>query len=108
MKKNLLRFILRILLLSIIFSSQKISAQTNAAITSWLQNTTLTGRHYVSGNSTAIVDAILANVQSVKYSSSWVYVTTQGIPTYPTGPFLDGNPSLATGQNAIFKIPLNP
>jgi hypothetical protein len=37
-----------------------------------------------------------------------VYVSTNGIPAYPTGPFLDGNPSLATDQNAIFKFPLNP
>jgi hypothetical protein len=85
-------------------------AQTNPAITSWLRNTTsITGRHYVSGNSTPVVDAALANVQKVQYSTDWVYVTTNGIPSYITGPFLDGNPSLATTQNgAIFKIPLNP
>ena len=85
-------------------------AQTNPAITSWLRNTTsITGRHYVSGNSTPITDAVLANVQKVQYSTNWVYVTTNGIPAYITGPFLDGNPSLATTQNgAIFKIPLTP
>lgn len=77
-------------------------------ITSWLQNNSITGRHYVSGNSTPIVDAVLANVQTVQYSSSWVYVTTNGIPAYITGPFLDGNPSLASDQNAIFKFPLVP
>lgn len=84
-------------------------AQTNPAITSWLLNSTgITGRHYVSGNSTPITDNVQANVQTVQYSSSWVYVTTQGIPTYITGPFLDGNPSLASAQNAIFKLPLTP
>ena len=83
-------------------------AQVNPAISSWLQNTTLTGKHYVSGNPTPIVDADLANVQSVQYSTSWVYATTKGIPSYITGPFLDGNPSLATNQNAIFKFPLAP
>lgn len=82
--------------------------QSNPAILNWLQNTTVTGRHYVQGNSTAIDDAVLANVQSVQYSSNWVYVSTHGIPTYVTGPFLDGNPSLASDQNAIFKFPLNP
>jgi len=84
--------------------------QTNPIITKWLQNTTgITGRHYVSGNSTPIVDAVLANVQTVQYSANWVYVTTNGIPAYITGPFLDGNPSLATTQaGAIFKFPLNP
>ena len=84
-------------------------AQTNPAITSWLRNTTsITGRHYVSGNSTPITDATLANVQKVQYSTNYVYVSTNGIPSYVTGPFLDGNPNLAGTQNAIFKFPLTP
>jgi len=85
-------------------------SQTNPAITGWLRNTTgITGRHFVSGNSTPIVDTPLANVQTVQYSTNWVYVTTNGIPAYITGPFLDGNPSLATSQaGAIFKFPLTP
>ena len=83
-------------------------AQTNPAITQWLQNTTIYGGHYISGNSTVIQDNVLANVQKVQYSSDYVYVSTHGIPAYPTGPFLDGNPSLATDQSAIFKFPLNP
>ncbi len=59
------------------------TAQLNPAITNWLVNTTnITGRHYVSG--------------------------TTGIPAYITGPFLDGNPSLATAQNRIFRITLTP
>ena len=86
-----------------------LQAQTNPAITKWLQNTTnIMGRHYVSGNSTPINDNVLANVQTVQYSANSVYVTTHGIPAYITGPFLDGNPSLATDQNAIYKLPLNP
>ncbi|MFM2230225.1 MAG: hypothetical protein RL607_1483 [Bacteroidota bacterium] len=85
------------------------NAQTNPAITQWMQNTTnIMGRHYVSGNSTPINDNVLANVQTVQYSATSVYVTTHGIPAYITGPFLDGNPSLATDQNAIYKLPLNP
>jgi hypothetical protein len=84
-------------------------AQTNPAILHWIQNTTnIMGRHYVNGNSTPINDNVLANVQAVNYSNNWVYVTTTGIPAYITGPFLDGNPSLAQNQNAIFKISLNP
>ena len=78
------------------------------AITSWLQNTTETGTYYVSGNSTAIDNGILYNCQKVEYSADFVYVTTKGIPAYPTGPFLDGNPSQASDQDAIYKIPLNP
>lgn len=81
----------------------------NPALSSWIQNTTgITGSHYVNGNSTPITDNVLANVQSVQYSSNWVYVRTNGIPAYTTGPFLDGNPSLATAQNGYFKISLNP
>lgn len=83
-------------------------AQTNPAITSWLQNTTTTGSYYMSGNSTAIDNGIAVNCQQVEYSTDWVYVTTHGIPSYPTGPFLDGNPSQATDQAAIFKVPLVP
>lgn len=103
MKKN-------ILTIALISGSIIMVAQTNPAISSWLINTTgITGRHYVSGNSTPIIDASLsANVQSVKYSANFVYVSTQGIPAYISGPFLDGNPSLASNQNAIFKFPLSP
>ncbi len=84
-------------------------AQTNPIISSWLINTTgLRGQHYVQGNSTPIQDNVLANVQSVQYSQNWVYIDATGIPAYITGPFLDGNPSLATDQTGYFKLPLNP
>ncbi|NBW59630.1 MAG: YHYH protein [Crocinitomicaceae bacterium] len=99
----------KIILSSLLMQTISLFGQTNPAITNWLINTTgLTGRHYVNGNPTPIVDAVSANVQTVQYSASWVYVSTKGIPSYITGPFLDGNPSLATSQNAIFKISLNP
>jgi hypothetical protein len=100
----------KVLIPSLLLFTAVLSAQTNPAITGWLRNITgITGRHYVSGNSTPITDTPLANVQTVQYSTNWVYVTTNGIPAYITGPFLDGNPSLATSQaGAIFKFPLNP
>ena len=83
--------------------------QTNPAITSWIQNHDgETGRHYVSGNPTPIIDNVLANVQSVDYSNNWVFVSATGIPAYITGPFLDNNPSIASDQDAIYKISLNP
>jgi hypothetical protein len=101
MKKNLLTLAL--------FCTGVLNAQLNPAITNWLINTSgLTGSHYVQGNSTPIADNVAANVQTVQYSTNYVYVSTKGIPAYVTGPFLDGNPSLATNQNAIFKLPLNP
>jgi len=87
----------------------QLNAQTNPAITTWLRNTTgIMGRHYVSGNSTPINDNVSANVQQVQYSTNFAYISATGIPSYITGPFLDGNPSVATNQNSIFKFPLNP
>lgn len=85
-----------------------LDGQSNPAITSWLRNTTVKGSYYTSGNSTAVTNNILANCQKVEYSTTSVYITTKGIPSYPTGPFLDGNPSQASDQNAIFKFPLTP
>jgi len=84
-------------------------AQTNPAITKWLQNNTVTGTYYQSGNSTPISNGILVNCQQVRYSTNFAYINTTGIPAYPTGIFTgDGNPSQAGNQNAIYKIPLNP
>lgn len=94
--------------LTMALCSTTIFAQTNPAITSWLQNTTQTGNYYRAGNSTLIANNILVNCQKVQYSTNWVYVSTKGVPAYPTGPFQDGNPSQASDQNAIFKIPLSP
>ena len=77
-------------------------------ITSWLQNTTETGSYYNNGNSNAISNGILVNCQQIEYSNNFVYVTTEGVPSYPTGPFSDGNPSQAQAQGSIYKLPLNP
>jgi hypothetical protein len=83
-------------------------AQINPAISAWLQNNSITGTYYISGNTTALPNNILVNCQQIEYSSNWVYINTKGIPAYATGPFLDGNPSQASNQNAIFKLTLNP
>jgi hypothetical protein len=96
-----------VLIALLLIAEMGIKAQ-GPAVTSWLQNTTVTGRHYVNGNSTAINDADLVNVQAVQYDANYTYISATGIPSYVTGPFLDGNPSLATAQNSIFKVPRNP
>lgn len=86
-----------------------VMAQTDPAITSWMINTSgITGRHYVSGNSTPINDSYPANVQSVNYSANFSYINSSGIPGYIVGPYLDGNPSFASDNDWIWKIPLNP
>ena len=101
MKNNLIYLLAFVLL-------QSAFAQTNPAITKWLQNNTTTGTYYTSGNSTAISNGILVNCQQVRYSANFVYVNATGIPAYPVGPYLDGNPNQAGNQNSIFKFPLIP
>jgi len=98
----------KLLIIALLLNGFTTFAQS-PVITSWLQNRTgIKGRHYVAGNSTPIQDNDSANVQQVFYSANWAYIRTKGIPAYISGPFLDGNPSVATSQNAIFKFPLNP
>ena len=95
--------------ISLLFFGLKIHSQINPAITSWIQNTNnTTGRHYLSGNSTIINDVALANIQNVQYSANWSYVTTQGVPSFITGPFTANPNTVITAIPSIYKIPLNP
>ena len=97
-----------ITIITLAFTFMNSYAQLSPAITSFLQNNTETGSYYISGNSTAINNNILVNCKQVEYSDNFVYITATGVPAYPTGPFLDGNPSNAQNQNNIIKIPLLP
>jgi hypothetical protein len=99
--KHLLLFASALLFTSNIYSQ-------GPAVTSWLQNTIQTGTYYTNGNSTAIGNGILVNCQQVEYSTNYVYITTEGMPSYPTGPFLDGNPSQTQAQGKIYRFPLSP
>ena len=91
-------------------------AQTNPAITKWLQNDSgITGRHYriKVPVSTVVHDSLNANVQQVRYSTvdsntASVYVNTQGIPAYITGPFYNNPRPVAGNQNELFKLPSAP
>lgn len=83
--------------------------QTEPEISGWLLNTTeITGRHYVEGNSTPIEDDASANVQRIRYSDNTVYINSSGIPAYIVGPYLDGNPALATDNEWLFEIDRTP
>lgn len=95
-----------LVLFGFLFSTQTALAQPE--ITSWLQNTTQTGSYYTSGNSTPIDNGILVNCQSVEYSNDYVYIQMTGIPSYPTGPFLDGNPSQAQDENRAIRLYRHP
>ena len=77
-------------------------------VDSWLLNTT--GIKGSSSNSCIdeIVSLYDANVQQVRDHTTDVYVNSTGIPAYPLGPFPDGNPSMATDRNWIFRIPASP
>ncbi|MFK7971004.1 MAG: YHYH protein [Bacteroidia bacterium] len=84
-------------------------AQTSPGVTSWIiNNSGVTGRHYMSGNSTPIVDTAQANVQLVRYSTNNAYINASGVPSYIIGPYLDGNPSNASNNDHLFQVPLNP
>ena len=96
-------------LYTLLLISSFAAGQTNPIITGWLQNTTgITGRHYLNGNPTPITDVALANIQTVQYSPNWVYVTTQGVPSFITGPFFANPNTVITAINSIYKFPLNP
>ena len=98
----------KIVLLLFVVSSGTF-AQTNPAITSWLQNTNNTkGRYYLTGNSTPINLAVDANVQLVQYSANYVYVKATGIPAFVTGPFATGPVTTAANNNYTIKMPLTP
>jgi len=70
--------ILNVFFVAFLFATQ-IQSQ-NPAITAWLQNNSILGSYYTQGNSIAQSNNIAANVQNVQYSSSFVYVSTNGIP----------------------------
>jgi hypothetical protein len=74
-----------------------------------LQNNTVTGTYYQSGNSTAPVNSILVNCQQVRYTTTDVYVNATEFQliqlVFFTG---DGNTNNAGNQNAIYKLPLTP
>ena len=67
------------------------------AVTSWKLNTT---------NATGYGGTV-ADVTLVRYSSTNVYVTCQGIPSYSIGPWA-GSPNTPTGLGWVYKLPLSP
>ncbi|MBL8878473.1 MAG: YHYH protein [Phycisphaerales bacterium] len=52
--------------------------------------------------------AAWADVEEIWTSSDAVYIVASGVPSYPTGPFPDGNPSAPVDRMWIYRIPRNP
>ena len=66
-------------------------------LSTWTLNTTgLTG-----------YNGLPANVQLVRYSANYVYVSASGIPSYTIGPW-PSDPNTPTNQAYVFKIPRLP
>ena len=88
----------RILLLAACstLASNIANAQLSPTITSWLQNTTLTG-----------YGGYISNVQLVQYSATYVYVSTNCIPEYSIGPW-PSNPNVPSPQNYVCEFPRYP
>ncbi len=85
-----------LLALAVGFISTTILAQTSPVISAWLRNTTgATG-----------YNGLPANVQSVYYTSTDVYVSASGIPSYTIGPW--NNPNVATQQTYKAKFTRSP
>ncbi len=90
MKKFVLGFL-------VLISAQCFTQSVPPEIYAWYLN--LTG--------TTGYNSLPANVQSVKYSTDYVYVSCSGIPAYSIGPW-PGNPNQASNQNFVFKIARSP
>jgi hypothetical protein len=88
----------RLILLSFVIGLMPItiSAQTSPIITTWLRNTT---------NATGY-NGLPANVQSVYYTATDVYVSATGVPSYTIGPW--NNPNVATQQTYKAKFTRSP
>jgi hypothetical protein len=77
-------------------------------ITSWLINSDETKGSSTDSGIHAVVSQYDANVQQVQYNATDVYVNATGVPSYDVGPWLDGNPAVATDRDWLFQLPLDP
>ncbi|HSI32684.1 MAG TPA: YHYH protein [Tepidisphaeraceae bacterium] len=88
--------------------SPALDSIADPAVTAWRQN--LAG---VKGTSAVtainnVVGLVNADVQTVAYSATHVYVKTTGVPSHAVGPFGDGNPAIPTNRNRTVRLPRTP
>ncbi|HEV8538222.1 MAG TPA: YHYH protein [Bacteroidota bacterium] len=77
---------------------QNVSAQSDPPeLMSWLRNT----------NGKTGYNSLPADVQTVRYTGTSVYVNSTGIPAYTIGPW-PGNPNTPTNQGYVCRIPRQP
>jgi hypothetical protein len=79
----------------------------DAAITRWMINTTGRTGHSTNATINNLVDKIQADVQTVAYNSTDVYVHATGVPSHDVGPF-PGNPAAPSDRNRTVDIPRTP
>lgn len=84
------------------------SAVTDPAVTSYIINTTGYTGASTDASINAVVSTIPADVQRLRYNATDVFVNSTGVPAYTIGPWLDGNPAVATDRNWLFRIPRSP
>ena len=84
-----------------------LSAQIGPEITSWRTN--LNGARGSSIDATihTAVAGVAADVQSVQYDTTDVYIRSTTVPSHNVGPF-PGNPNRPGNTNSIFRITRNP
>jgi hypothetical protein len=82
---------------SMFFAAIPAAAQLTPEVTSWLLNTD--GKKGYNN--------IPSNVQQVRYSGDWVYVSCTCIPGYDIGPW-QANPNTPMNQDFTFKITRSP
>ncbi|MCC6677938.1 MAG: YHYH protein [Phycisphaerales bacterium] len=56
----------------------------------------------------ALVSVIPADVVQVRYTANNTYVNASGVPSYPVGPFPDGNPSYPSDVAWLVRVPHAP
>ena len=81
---------------------------TDPAVVNWMINTDGATGSSVDAEIHELVSQILADVQAVSYTDTFVYVETSGVPSYMTGPFPDGNPTYPSDLDATYRIPRSP
>jgi hypothetical protein len=80
---------------------------SDPSITHWLINTTGQKGYSPSAAINATVSQIDANVRTVAYNASGVWIRASDIPSHAVGPF-PGNPATPTDRNWTVHLPRNP